>query len=239
MARPRGPSKGKSGWQWSRDPKPEKLAGLVPAAVTAAQNTIRRYLPEIARGVVARIRQRGTVVKDGREAPIPGYSEKYIKRLHREGRPTNPDYTYKGGMLDHLRGRMVRVGNAIEGRVSPYGRIDTLDREGKGKQEGMIWREPYSYTDARRGIVVSVPGQWIRPRGRKEGWTRSSRTLVYNAHLMNLLVSRKGEGHWTSGMIATHHILALTAAEMQEWSRLIVAGLIEPAWRVVQRVAGR
>lgn len=229
-------------WKWSKDPKPEQLLKLPEAVREASFQAMKSELPNIVRFVISRIRSRGTIVKDGREAPIPGYSEAYERKLKKEGRSLLPDYTYSGGMLDHVRGRVKVVGEQIVGIASPYGRINNRKRTGTGKKAGMVYREPYSYPHRRTGKPVHVKGQWIRTRGQtgtETGGERRNRTLVYNAHLMNLLVSRKGHGKWLPGNIATHHILALTPSELAKWLDLMQKSYMRAAAKVLAKTAGK
>lgn len=234
-------------WVWSKDPDPEELLKLPKEVREAGFQTMKRELPNIVRWVVKRIRRRGVIVKNGREATIPPYSEAYERRLKNEGRGTKPDYTYTGRMLDYVRGRVLIDGRDIVGRAGTRGRITSADRVGVGKRKGMVYREPYSYTHSRSGKVVHVEGQWIRKRGISikrqleealKGGAKK-RTLVYNAHLMNYLVSRKGRGKWTNARIATHHILALTPGEIQKWTALMQASYSRASAKVLAKTAGK
>ena len=234
-------------WKWSKDPKPEELLQLDKRTREGGLRVMKREFPHIVRHVRNRVRSQGIVVKDGREAKIPPYSEAYERRLKKEGRSTRPNYTYTGGMLDHVRGRVRVVGGDIVARAAPYGRVTSSKRIGSGKQRGKVYREPYSYTHHKTGRVVQVPGQWIRTRGLSlERQVRDAlgnsgrpRKIIYNAHLMNLLVSRKGRGRWMPGRISTHNILAVTGEELASWRDRMRKGYMREAAKVLRKTAGR
>jgi hypothetical protein len=239
VARPKGPKEHKTGWVWAKDPKPELLATLPRRVRTKGIALLRSHLPRITQTVVSRIRARGVVVRDGREVPIPPYSEAYHRRLKKEGRSTVPDYSRTGRMLDSTRGRMKVAGNDITGIVSVRGRIAGKEREGTGKKAGKVWREPYSYTNKRTGATVDVKGQWIRRRGTKDDQEAVARkTLFYNQHLLNLLVSRRGRGKWNGNKIATHHILAMTTRELEAVLATLSKGIYTDIRTLIRQVAG-
>jgi len=230
-------------WKWSKDPKPEKLLELPELVRTAGLAAMKETLPEAVRWVVRRVRNKGVIIKNGKPSRVPSYSGAYLRRLKREGKPTKPNYSYSGTMLNHVRGRVAVKGGTIVGTAAPYGRVKGRERAGVGKRKGLIYRKPYSYVD-RHGNTVKVKGQWIQPRGQAKGEgdsneKRRPNKIVYNAHLMNLLVSRKGDGKWLSARIATHHILALAPGELRKFIRRMQASYEPVAAEVLARTAGK
>jgi len=238
------------GWKWSKDPKPEQLAKLTSAVRGEGLKSLKKHGPQIANMIRNRIRHKHTAARqDGTTYPIPPYSKGYTARLKKYGRPTAPDYTSSGSLLDHLRGRLRVIDrDSIELRISPYGRAGEEEmgprqkgRKGrKGtKREGYWYRQPYTYSNSSTGATVHVGGQWIKtPPETKAHAKGRKKKVLYNAHLATALTHRLGLGRWSfSGNPSP--FISLSKTELTLVQRLLAMGRKGTTSNVLKKVAGK